>query len=273
MIVGSVLMCHAPIVIPAVGGDRGEDCAVTTRSMAAAAEALVTARPDVVVCLSPHTPRRRTGFTLLPGGARGDFARFGAPEARVDFPGDEGALRAILAAAGPDLAAPADDLETRLDRGRADGLDHGAAVPLWFVAEAGYTGPVVVVGLPWDCTHARCRAFGRALSFAADADGRRFFVLASGDMSHCLKPGAPSGFHRDGARFDRAFVQLLRERDGEGRALADALQRLDELREHAAEDVVDTFEVAAASLAFAVHPEVLSYEGPFGVGYTVARLA
>src|SRR5690606_1145463 len=44
------------------------------------------------------------------------------------------------------------------------------------------------------------------------------------------------------------------------------------LRDRAAEDVLDTAQIAASATGSAAGREVLSYEGPFGVGYLVAVL-
>lgn len=254
----AVLMCHAPIVIPAIGGPRASECAKTTRAMREIAQRLVQWHPDVLVCLSPHTPRLREAFGLVPGGVSGSFARFGAPEVRVDLPGDLQAARALLAAAPRGLVEAIEPEE----------LDHGAAVPLWFAADAGWRGPTLLLAMPWRHDHDENRALGVALEEAARADGRRWAVLASGDMSHSLKPGAPSGYHPDGARFDASFTELLERGD-----LDQGLLALDRIRTHAAEDVVDTVEVAVAALGFPSRREVLSYEGPFGVGYCIAELS
>ena len=107
---------------------------------------------------------------------------------------------------------------------------------------------------------------GQAVAAAGQALGRRLAVIASGDMSHRLTRSAPGGFHPDARRFDEAFVALLRK--------GEAVDRLDpDLREAAGEDVVDSTRIAlAAAGARASGRRVLSYEGPFGVGYGVAIL-
>ena len=93
-------------------------------------------------------------------------------------------------------------------------------------------------------------------------------VVASGDMSHRLQPGAPAGFHPRAKDFDGAFIECLRA--GDYRKL---LNFDPELHDLAAEDVVDSTLIAAAAVNWdAAGHEVLSYESPFGVGYGVAIL-
>jgi AmmeMemoRadiSam system protein A len=87
-------------------------------------------------------------------------------------------------------------------------------------------------------------------------------------MSHRLQPGAPAGFHPRAKEFDRKFIECLRA--GNYRQLT-CLDH--ELQELAAEDAVDSTVVAASAVNWSADGhEVLSYEGPFGVGYGVAIL-
>jgi MEMO1 family protein len=84
-------------------------------------------------------------------------------------------------------------------------------------------------------------------------------------MSHRLKHGAQAGFHPSAASFDRAFVEALERHDWQ--ALGDLPHRHD-----AAEDVVTSIRTAQTTVGGPRHDEVLSYEGPWGVGYTEAIL-
>jgi AMMECR1 domain-containing protein/aromatic ring-opening dioxygenase LigB subunit len=259
-------LCHAPIVVPEVAGARSEACAKSTAAMRAAAARIYANRPDVVVVLSPHTPRPRGAFSLVATErVRGDFAAFGAPQVVVDLPGSS-AARALIAAHAQKRGV---DVEPLMRTGRLDqGLDHGALVPLTFLVEAGWCGPTVVVGLPADGTRDDNHAFGRALADAARAAEQRWAVVASGDCSHRLLPGAPAGFHPLAQRFDDELARAVGAGDDRAVSAIDV-----ELRDLAAEDVVDTVEIAAAATEFEARGrEVFSYEGPFGVGYLVAML-
>ena len=94
-------------------------------------------------------------------------------------------------------------------------------------------------------------------------------LVGSGDMSHCLKIDGPYGFHPDGPKYDQALAEALKKKD-----LATILQ-LDELYPEAGECGLRSFSfilgiLEAAGLNY--QPEILSYEGPFGVGYLVANI-
>jgi AmmeMemoRadiSam system protein A len=204
-----------------------------------------------VLVLSPHTPRARDAWGLVEGTRlTGDLGRFRHPGVAIDLPAAQGARELVHAAAGG-----------RTARLPAAPLDHGAVVPLWFLAEAGWTGPTAVLAWGGDP-----EALGRALAAAATATPERWAILASGDMSHRLQPGAPSGFDPRAKDFDAAVVTRLR-------AFAPMSGIDAELRALAAEDVVTSVVAAEAAVGGAVTGRrVLAYEGPFGVGYCEAVL-
>ena len=259
-VIVAALMPHAPVLVPAVGGKRGNRAIASVSAMIEAARRIVRAGPETVVLISPHTPRRRTAFALWAGERiSGSLAQFGAPAAAVDLPADE-----------PLAAAVAEEAGLRgLDVWwlRDAELDHGAVVPLWHLADAGWRGPTVVIGLNYPGEPGLVE-LGGAIVGAARRTGWRVAVVASGDMSHCLQSGAPAGFHPRAKEFDGAFIECLRA--GDYRKLPDFDH---ELRDLAAEDVVDSTLVAASAVNWnAAGHEVLSYEGPFGVGYGVAIL-
>lgn len=237
------LMCHAPIVLPVVAGSEARRCARTTRAMREVAERVVRRSPDRLVLVSPHSPRLRDRFGAWEGVHRGDLAAFRVPGLQVELPD------------APEVAAA-----LGLPRVGGEPLDHGAMVPLAFLWEAGWRGPTAILSVPWEAGDAE--QVGRGIA----ALPGRSVVVASGDMSHRLLPGAPSGFHPDAWRFDHAFVRALEDEDWA------ALPGL-EARALAAEDVVDSTRVATAAAATPLHAEVLAYEGPWGVGYTEAIFA
>jgi len=112
----------------------------------------------------------------------------------------------------------------------------------------------------------RLYLFGLAVRNAAEAIGRRVALLASGDLSHCLTRLAPAGYNPRGAEFDRELVRLLSVPDVQG------IMQMDEsLVQEAAECGYRSILMMLGALdGLEVEAEILSYEGPFGVGYLVA---
>jgi len=95
----------------------------------------------------------------------------------------------------------------------------------------------------------------------------RFGLIASGDLSHCLKEDGPYGFNPDGPKFDKDLIEALKEKDIE------KILKLDDLYPDAGECGLRSFCFLLGILEESkidYQPETLSYEGPFGVGYLVA---
>lgn len=252
-IIWTGLAPHPPIIVPEVGGTRCSEVQTTIDSMRTLARDLVAREPERLVLISPHTPRPGRGIGIWSGDEiHGDFSQFGAANAGLSLP----VASAWLNTFRRHYPAVAD-----LDQS----LDHGAMVPLYFLVEAGWCGATAVMGLPWD-ENEEPRLLGEVLGTALE-DEVPTAVLASGDMSHCLKPGAPAGYDEQGSVFDQAFVACIKQADYR------EAENLDpSLRERARQDVVESCRVAWHASGFAdANHHFYSYEGPFGVGYTVMR--
>jgi len=259
----AVFMCHAPIVIPPIGGDRSAQCAATTEAMEVAARAVADAKPDRVILLDPHLNRYPSAYACvsMPEALKGGFKAFGRSDLKLEFPLDRD-FHAYLANSAKDNEFSIETLEL-------DELDHGATVPLWFLAETGYKGPVCVIGFPWKTPQHTHNEFGRFLKLACGRYEGSVAIIASGDMSHRLQYGAPSGYHPSAHMFDKTFKEYV-----EAGELEKASHIPLDLRDLAAEDSSESMAIAAGALGgSSPSAKVLSYEAPFGVGYLVAILA
>ncbi len=253
------LLPHPPIIVPEVGRGRLDDCMSTVDACRDFARRMIAARPDRLFMVSPHSPRQGRAFGLWTGDRlRGDLGRFGAPGSAVDLPNDAEMSAAL------DRAAGAQGLATWSIP--PEPLDHGAVVPLWFLVEAGWDGPTCLTSLPWHAAPDVMEAFGHALAEAASPLAGHAALIASGDMSHKVKPDAPAGYHPRAIESDHALTDLVRGGRLEAIGGIDA-----ELRDLAAEDAADSSQIVAAAIGYRPHAhEVISYEHPFGVGYLVA---
>src|SRR5262249_36093540 len=137
------------------------------------ARVIAASRPARLLLVSPHSPRRPAAFGLWAGErASGSFSEFAAPRATIDLPADEPLRVRIRSEAGG-----AELVTWSIPPGE---LDHGALVPLWFLAEAGWSGPTTVASLPMEADSAELCAFGRALARAARALPGFTALVASG---------------------------------------------------------------------------------------------
>jgi AmmeMemoRadiSam system protein A/AmmeMemoRadiSam system protein B len=256
----AVLMPHAPILVPAVGGARGDAAKASSRAMRAAAVAVLNHRPETLVLISPHAPRRAGAFGIWANERlEGSFEQFGAPQTHLSLPNDVRLAEAI--------AVEAQLRNVAIWAIHQPRLDHGALVPLWFLTGAGWQGPTVIISLDGS-EDGELIQLGEAITAAANQLQRRIAIIASGDMSHRLTPAAPGGFHPQAQRFDKNFLRLVHS--GDYRKIRNINP---ELRAVAAEDAVDSTLIAVAAVDWdASGHKFLSYEGPFGVGYGVAIL-
>jgi AmmeMemoRadiSam system protein A len=260
------LLPHPPVVVPEVGGADAARVEKTRRAMEEFATQVSRAAPETIVLISPHGPvfSDTIAVTTMPT-AEGSLKNFGAPQVRVRWDNDLALARSVLARAKT-MGLPAIGLDESLAREyKARSLDHGTIVPLWFLHLAAVKCLVVPVAmgvLPPPSLY----AFGRAIREAAAETGRRIAVIASGDLSHRLTPDAPAGFDPDGKVFDREITAALESGDIE------ALFRLDpQTARNAGECGLRPIRIMSGALdGCEIDAKLLSYEGPFGVGYAVA---
>jgi AmmeMemoRadiSam system protein A/AmmeMemoRadiSam system protein B len=252
---------HPPIMVPEVGGEMIREVRGSIDAMRELTARVVAAGAETVVIVSPHAPLEARAFVAYTDQVlQGDFARFRAPTADVSAALDSELLDALERAATDD--------GFRIARLRGEELDHGTAVPLYFLLRNGWQGRAVALGYSFlsDDEHLR---FGATLRRAADSAGRRVALVASGDLSHRLRPEAPAGFHPEAHLFDEQVVESIS---------ACAPRRIAEidpaLRRLAGECGYRSMLVAlGASASLDADCEVLHYEAPFGVGYLVAQLS
>ena len=251
---------HPPVMVPEVGGARVREVRASVEAMRELSERIKASGAETLVLISPHAPLEERAFVAYGGSPlRGDFANFRAPHATIEAPPDGVLLEAIgEAAAGQYSIIP---LGPRA-------LDHGTAVPLYFLLRNGWRGRVVALGYSFlsDDDHVR---FGACVRAAVETLGRPAALVASGDLSHRLLPDAPAGFHAQAHLFDDEVVAAVRMQEPARILHIDrALRRL------AGECGYRSMLVALGACAGgALQCEVINYEAPFGVGYLVAQLS
>jgi len=251
---------HPPIMVPEVGRESTAEVRHSIDAMAELAERLTASGAQTVVIISPHAPLDAAAFVAYEGPQLyGDFANFRAPTATAHAKLDEELLKEITRAAA----------EEKLEvlRIRGFDLDHGTLVPLYFLQRNGWQGRVVAFGYSFLSNEDHIR-FGNCIRQAIDKISRPVGFVASGDLSHRLKPEAPAGYNPDAHLFDEEVVEAIRS------CSTSRIVNIDhELRRTAGECGFRSM-LVALGVAQGLEPscEVISYEAPFGVGYMVAQL-
>jgi AmmeMemoRadiSam system protein A/AmmeMemoRadiSam system protein B len=252
---------HPPIMVPEVGRDAIGEVRASIDGMAELTQRLIARDAETVVIISPHAPLERDAFIAYDGPQlHGDFANFRAPTAVVRSQLDDQLLNEITRAAANEHLI--------VMRIRGFDLDHGTAVPLYFLQHNGWNGKVVALGYNFLSNEDHVR-FGNCVRTAIENTGRRVAFIASGDLSHRLKPDAPAGYNPVAHLFDEEVVDAIRS------CATRRIVEIDqELRSTAGECGYRSMLVAiGATQDLDPVCEVISYEAPFGVGYLVAQLA
>ena len=250
---------HPPIMVPEVGGDAIGEVRASIDAMAMLTKRVIESKAETVVLISPHAPLEAVAFVAYDGPTlRGDFSLFRAPTATVEARLDDELLTEIT------RVAEQRDLITLRIQGE---LDHGTAVPLYFLQRNGWTGKVVALGYSFLSNEEHLR-FGNCIRQAISTVKRPVAFIASGDLSHRLKPSAPAGYDPDAHLFDEEVVDAIRS------SATTRITNIDQdLRRLAGECGYRSMLVALGVAEDANQScEVLSYEAPWGVGYLVAQL-
>jgi aromatic ring-opening dioxygenase LigB subunit len=265
-IIGGIVVPHPPLLIPSIGGKDRESVQSTYTSMQELSRKVADLEPDVLVMISPHTPPYRDAFTIketpMLGGS---FASFGQPHVRISKRNDV-ELAATMVQEAESEGLPLISMQASPTRWSDTGeeLDHGLLVPLFFLDQALET-PIVCLSIS-GLSYQDHFLLGRVSRSACEKSGRKGVFVASGDLSHRLIKGAPAGYSARGQEFDRRIVDIAASGD------FDSIYDIPE-------DLVET----AGECGFrSIHTlwgalkdgplvsTVLSYEGPFGVGYLVS---
>ena len=259
-----IIAPHPPIMVPAVGGADAEATRHSAEALTRAGGLLAEFAPDTVVVMSPHAQTARDAFGVGDeASVSGDLGMFSAPQVRVSTSGDPELAAAVL----EETAAASIPAVPRSSYGGPAALDHGVLVPMSFLDAEGRF-PLLLLSFTF-LPLALHREFGYAVARAASRLGRKVAFIASGDCSHRLFPGAPAGYSPRGREYDRWLVETIGR--GDWPALTGADPRA---MEEAGECGTRSFVTLGGFLGGTpAVTRLLTYEGPWGVGYLTAVAA
>jgi len=259
-LVATFIVPHPPLIVPEIG--RGQEAKIqsTIDAYREVARRIALLKPDTILITTPHSILYSDYLHISPGKrAEGSFREFGAPHVQMQATYDEELAVSISALADME-GIPAGTRGERDNR-----LDHGTMVPLYFINQEYEGYQLVRISLSGFSSLVHYR-FGKCIEKAIGKSGKRVVIVASGDLSHKLKEDGPYGLSVEGPIFDRELTQAMAQGD-----FLSFLSFDEGFCEAAAECGLRSFIIMAGALdGKAVKSELLSYEGPFGVGYAVA---
>lgn len=259
-IVGAFIVPHPPIILPEVGHGEERKINKTAEAYREVARRVAALKPETIVLTSPHATVYADYFHISPGQeAQGDMSQFGAADVRVKVKYDTSFVQ-TLADDAARAHIPAGTMGERHPQ-----LDHATLIPLRFIQQVYSDFRLVRIGIS-GLSMLDHYELGKCIARTVERTCRRVVFVASGDLSHKLRYDGPYGFAMEGPQFDKAVTDAM--------ATGDFLKFLtfnSDFCENAAECGLGSFQIMAGALdGKVVVPELLSYEGPFGVGYGVA---
>ncbi|MHB1315722.1 MAG: AmmeMemoRadiSam system protein A [Christensenellales bacterium] len=257
---GAFIVPHPPLIVPQIGRGQERKMQKTIDACKEVARRIAEIKPDTIIVTTPHSMLYADYFHLSPGaGAKGDFKNFGARDVTLEVDYDSELVETVSNLAAKE-GIPAGTMGERDRR-----LDHGTMVPLYFINEAYKDYKLVRISLSGLSPLVHYR-FGKCILKACQQTGKRAALVASGDLSHKLSDDGPYGFAEQGPVFDSKVTEIMARGD-----FLELLSLDEEMCEAAGECGLRSFIIMAGALdGKSVKPELLSYEGPFGVGYAVA---
>ena len=252
---------HPPLIIPTIG--KPEDLklvASTIKGMEKLSEIFRDSGAETLVLISPHGPLQFDQFTINQSPSfEGNLHNFGDFETEFIFRNDRELIKAI------EKNCKNQKIPVRmLDLLE---LDHGSLVPLYFLSQKSQRD-FKLVQLAFSFldfqTHFN---FGKIIKEVTQQESKKIGLVASGDLSHRLLPDAPGGYSPEGKKFDKKLMSLIEKKDIKG-----ILNLHPDFVEAAGECGLRSVLILLGTLeGLNWKPEILSYEGPFGVGYMVAN--
>jgi len=256
---------HPPIIIPGIGQkDDLVKVGQTILAMKKLTNIFQEAEIDTLVIISPHMLIYPNQFSICSMKKLfGTFAPFGSPETMIEFSNNLDLAREI------DKKSRDGNIKTLLydNDGEFFELDHGLMVPLFYISR-GQESALKVVPIAYShLDRASHFTFGQILKEVIKNSNDRCGIIASGDLSHRLTSGAPAGYSVAGKDFDEKIVKDIKSGKTQ-----EILYYDEDFIEEAGECGYRSILTLLGALdGLNAKPEVLSYEGPFGVGYLVAN--
>lgn len=268
-ILNAYILPHPPILIPDVGKGEGLGAASTLNAVKRVAGEIKNLKPTTIIVTTPHGPvfQDFVHISVQPE-LSGSFERFGAAGVKLQFENNLGLTENIIKhgnAANIYCGGLDNKLASKYKVSRE--LDHGAGVPLYFISNEYKDFKLVHISIAFMPLIELYR-FGACITKAVEESDENVVFIASGDLSHKLSDEGPYGFNISGPVFDRQLVDNIKTNRPE------MLLEMDEsLCENAGECGLRSFIIMMGALEkYEIKSEIYSYEGPFGVGYCVARV-
>lgn len=264
---GFYLMPHPPIIVPEVGRGEEKKIQMTADSCLKIAQEIKTISPETIIVVTPHGIMFSDAISISYDlKISGSLAPFRASKVcitkEIDHILSDEIINASKNASLPIVSINAPFLRQYQRRFE---LDHGTIVPLSFIEKEyeNYKIVHITYGLLKGSDLFR---FGTIIKDSVEKLKRKAVIIASGDLSHRLTKDGPYPYSPKGKLFDETLLKALEK--GE---TASVFSFDGSFVEEAGQCGLKAIQILLGALNGEFRGELLSYEGPFGVGYGVMK--
>jgi AmmeMemoRadiSam system protein A len=257
---------HPPIILSQIGNGEEEKARATIEGMKKIADDIAETKPDTIAIITPHGNVFSDALCVNTlETLKGDFSKFRHGDIKFSFKNDKDKAHKIcteLVANGISCLSLNNDTAKKYKI--SSDLDHGALVPLYFVAQK-YTGFKLIHISIGFLSKTEMYEAGRIVSeILSQSD----VIIVSGDLSHKLSDSGPYMYDKMGPVYDKYIVDALKNKH-----YIDILDIDENMLEHAGQCAQKPLEMMLGALeGYETQCEVYSYEGPYGVGYMTAKI-
>lgn len=262
-------MPHPPVVINKIGQGRERLAQKTLDGMTQLAKRIAQYKPETIIFISPHGNSFKNGTCILNEPVlSGSFASFGFEDLVYSKKVNQKLSESIYEELeDKGLTAVLMDEQLATQYGVHAELDHGVMVPLHYIDNL-YSDYDIVHITPGFTSLEENYQIGQLIGTLLSQEERKVYLLCSGDLSHALKDDGPYAYNPKGLAFDTEVIHSITYKDP---------LKLLTLNE---EDCQEAAQCGLRSILIGFgfvdghryDAEVLSYEGPFGVGYMTGYL-
>ena len=260
------LMPHPPLIIPSVGKGQEKAIQKTIDSCNKIGEEIGELKPETVVIISPHGTMFSDALAISnENHIKGDFSQFRDFDTYIEGVIDQEFNEELINICKKE-SIPAAGIDSNILRryNRQYELDHGAMIPMYFINK--YYKDYKIVHVTYTAlSDIELYKFGMAIRESAKNLNRKSVFIASGDLSHRLSKDGPYEYSPEGSKFDSILLENLEKGD------VLSVFNLDKYMVECAGEcgLRSIFIMLGAMEGEEVKGKLLSYEGPFGVGYGV----
>ncbi len=264
---GVAIASHPPVLIPEVGQGKEKEAAQTLQGMRELMQKIVSLKPKTIVCITPHGNVFRDGVSVIyENRLSGSLKAFGHGQIEIEKKCDMALLDELNESFAKNQAhsiflnqKAATDYNLDLE------MDHGILVPLYFLEQYYQDYQIVHISIG-HLSLIELYKTGSYIRQAIEKNNKDTIILASADLSHCLKDEGPYVFNQMGPVFDENIITGLKTKN-----YYSILTIPHQVYEPAGQCGLRPIVMSLGALdGYQTTSEVYSYEGPFGVGYLSA---